>query len=44
MLNGNINDIINLKFYTDNGIEISMQKKYVLTWEFIPDSTISDYI
>lgn len=44
MINGNINDITNLKFYTDNGIEIPMQKKYILTWEFIPNNIVKQYV
>ncbi|WQJ53488.1 MAG: hypothetical protein [Wendovervirus sonii] len=41
---GTINDITNLKFYTDNGIEIPMQKSYSLTWEIIPGDFSSYYM
>jgi hypothetical protein len=36
MQTGTINDITNLKFFSDKGNEIPMHKKYILTWEFIP--------
>lgn len=43
MLNGTINDITNLKFYSDNGYEIPMQKQYILTWEIIPNGLNAKY-
>ena len=41
---GSINDITNLKFFTAKGYEIPMQKSYVLTWELIPGKFASNYI
>ena len=41
---GSINDITNLKFFTAKGYEIPMQKSYVLTWELIPGEFASQYI
>jgi len=41
---GTINDITNLKFYTDNGLEIPMQKRYTLQWDLIPGDFSSYYI
>lgn len=34
MQNGSISDLNNLKFYTDNGIEIYTEKQYTIAWEF----------
>lgn len=44
MLNGNINDITKLKFYTDKGTELSAQKSYILRWELIPGKLASEYL
>jgi len=41
---GTINDITNLKFYTDNGHEIPMQKQYSLTWHFKAGKLASQYM
>ena len=43
-IQGSINDITNLKFFTAKGYEIPMQKSYVLTWELVPGNFASDYI
>ena len=34
MQTGTISDINNLKFYTDNGIEIYTEKQYTIKWKF----------
>lgn len=41
---GNINDITNLKFYTDKGTELPVQKSYVLRWELIPGKFAQQYL
>ena len=43
-IQGSINDIANLKFFTAKGYEIPMQKSYVLTWELIPGDFAKQYI
>ena len=43
-IQGSINDITNLKFFTAKGYEIPMQKTYVLTWELIPGKFASNYV
>ena len=44
MQTGTINDITNLKFFSDKGNEIPMHKKYILTWEFIPGKLAQNYM
>ncbi len=44
MQTGTINDITNLKFFSDKGNEIPMYKKYILTWEFIPGKLAQNYM
>ena len=44
MITGNINDITNLKFYSDRGIELPMQKSYILTWKLIPGNLAKQYM
>lgn len=44
MANGTINDITNLKFYTDKGYEIPLEKQYILTWEIIPVGVNASYV
>ena len=39
-----LNDITNLKFYSDRGIELPMQKSYILTWRIIPGKMAEQYI
>lgn len=32
MVTGKITDLNNLKFYSDSGVELYMEKQYVITW------------